>query len=128
MALSSNERAQLVSFLLQTDATEPEVADAATLQITSPSAGISVDAGETVQFAIDADLPQIVRVNYRVNKGIVASATAPPWTASWNVDETGDITIHADMLHDMGQFNPLSPPVSIHVQPEDHLFSNGFEP
>lgn len=125
-ALTTNERNQLVSFLLQIDAGEPAVAAAAQLEVAAPNAGSVFDEGASVSLSIATDLPQIVRVDYRIGATVIASATASPWQASWIAGGDGPMTIHADMLHDQGRYQTLSPPRAIRVL-GDHLFADGFE-
>lgn len=126
-ALNPLQREQLVAFLSQIDASEPGFGPAPILAVTTPAADVLIDAGETVQFAISSDLPQIVRVDYRIDRVIVATASAPPWSASWIATGHGPVTLHADVLHDNGSLQTLSParPFAIWGDP---LFANGFEP
>jgi large repetitive protein len=125
-ALDAGELAQLVAFLLQIDATEPGVAPAAQLDIVAPVAGQSVVDSDPVALAIDSDLPQIVRVDYRVDRVIVASALTPPWSAIWTASGPGARELHADVLHDDGRFQTLSAPRLLSIQ-SSTVFGNGFE-
>ena len=124
--LTPPERDQLVAFLLQIDASEPALASAAQLAITTPGAAIEVIAGQPVAFGIDSDLPQIVRVDYRVNRQIVATGSTKPWAATWIADGHGTVTLHADVLHDDGRFQTLSPPRAFQVWNEA-IHGDGFE-
>lgn len=119
-------RAQLVAFLLQIDASEPAVAEAPQLAVTAPPAGSPIDEGQTVAFSVSTDLPQVVRVDYRMGETVVASATQPPWQASWTASGDGPVDLYAEVLHDQGRFHTLSPPVRIHLR-GDLLFADGFE-
>lgn len=125
-ALDEEGLAQLVAFLLQIDASEPGVAEAAQLAITSPGPGTMLTEGASLTLAIASDLPQIVRVDYRVDGAIVASALAAPWEASWLADGAGRRELHADVLHDEGRFQTLSPPLAVTVLPL-RVFASGFE-
>lgn len=126
VALTASERAQLVAFLLQIDASEPAVAEAPQLAVTAPPAGSPIDEGQTVAFSVSTDLPQVVRVDYRMGETVVASATQPPWQASWTASGDGPVDLYAEVLHDQGRFHTLSPPVRIHLR-GDLLFADGFE-
>ncbi len=126
--LSQTLRQQLIAFLLQIDGSEPAVAAAATLVVGAPAAGSSVDAGQPVALAIATDLPQLVRVDYRVDGAIVATALAPPWTATWTAAGNGPVQVQADVRHDLGQFQTLSAPVPLTVVAADRVFADGFEP
>ncbi len=125
-SLTATERDRLVSFLLQIDASEPALAEAPHLEIVTPAPDSVFNEGMPVGLAIATDLPQIVRVDYRIDRTIVATATAPPWQASWIASGDGGMTIHADVLHDQGRFQTLSRPRAIRVLGDD-LFSDGFE-
>ncbi|HRQ64782.1 MAG TPA: PKD domain-containing protein [Xanthomonadaceae bacterium] len=124
--LDAEELAELVSFLLQIDANEPGMGPAAQLDIVAPGAGQSVVVGDQVALAITSDLPQIVRVDYRVDLEIVASALAPPWSTAWTASDPGLRSVHADVLHDDGRFQTLSAPRSLQVMGLP-IFADGFE-
>lgn len=126
-ALSPQQREQLVAFLLQIDASEPGFGPPPALALSSPAVGAVIDAGSPVQLAISTDLPQVVRVDYRVDGVIVASATAAPWSASWIAAGSGPVRLHADVLHDGGQFQTLSPALRLHLRGQGPLFADGFE-
>ena len=125
-SLSESERGQLLAFLLQIDGNEPALADAPQLAIVAPLAGSVIDEGQVVTLAIDSELPQIVRVDYRLGKTIIATATNPPWQASWLASGDGAGHLHADVLHDQGRFQTLSAALPIRLR-GDALFGNGFE-
>jgi YVTN family beta-propeller protein len=127
-ALYEAQRQQLVDFLLQIDGSEPALAGTATLVVSAPATGSSVDAGQPVALAIATDLPQLVRVDYRIDGAIVATALAPPWTASWTAAGNGAVQVQADVRHDLGQFQSLSAPVALTVVAGDAVYANGFEP
>jgi len=57
-----------------------------------------------------------------------ASASAPPWTATWTASGQGLVDLHAEAWHDGGRFHSLSPPVALRVLGPDGLFADGFEP
>ncbi len=124
--LQASERSQLIAFLLQIDGNEPAVAAAPQLLLTSPASGSVIDEGQMVTFAISTDLPQIQRVDYRIDKALVASAIQPPWQATWTAAGHGDVTVYADVLHDGGRFQTLSAPVPLRLQ-ADALFASSFE-
>ncbi len=126
-ALSPQQREQLVAFLLQIDGSEAGFGPAPTLAVNTPTAGAVIDAGSPVALAISTDLPQVVRVDYRINGLIVASATAPPWSASWIAAGNGPVRLHADVLHDGGRLQTLSPALRISLRGEGPLFADGFE-
>lgn len=126
-ALDTQQREQLVAFLLQIDASEPGFGPPPQLALSTPAAGALIDAGSTVEFAISSDLPEIVRVDYRIDRNIVASATTAPWTATWLATGLGPVTLHAEVLHDGGRFHTLSPELRFTLAAEPPLFTDGFE-
>jgi len=126
--LDAGQVAQLVAFLQQIDASEPGLGDAQALAVTAPAAGSAVLTGEPVPLALATDLPGLVRIDWRVDDVVVASASAPPWTATWTATGQGRVDIHAEAWHDGGRFHSLSPPVALRVLGPDALFADGFEP
>ncbi|MCG6118652.1 MAG: PKD domain-containing protein [Aquimonas sp.] len=126
-ALSAQQREQLVAFLLQIDGSEPGFGPPPALAISAPAAGAAVDAGSSLPLAISTDLPEVVRVDYRVDGVIVASASAAPWTASWLAAGNGPARLHADVLHDGGRLQTLSPALRFSLRGAGPLFTDGFE-
>jgi large repetitive protein len=125
-ALDAAEMAQLVSFLLQIDGSEPGIAPAPQLEILAPTSGQSALIGDLVALGIVSDLPQIIRVDYRMDREIIASALAAPWSAAWTADGPGMRSLQADVLHDDGRFQTLSAPRALRVL-DLAVFADGFE-
>lgn len=127
-ALAAGQREQLISFLLQIDASEPGLALPAALALQSPPAAAQYRLQQTVPLSIQTNLPQITRVDYHFNGVVLASAQAPPWNAHWvvAVELQGAVDVHAHVFHDQGRFNTLSAPVRIEVL-GDVLLADGFE-
>jgi DNA-binding beta-propeller fold protein YncE len=125
-SLDATQRNQLLAFLQQIDGSEPGVAAAAELALTSPVAGAVFAPNQTMMLSIATDLPQIQRVDYLANGAVIASATSAPWSANWNASGSGVIAIHARATHDGGRFVTLSPPVSVTTLAAE-VFRDGFE-
>lgn len=98
------------------------------LALTSPMPDARFAAGQPVVLSIDCDFAAITRVDHRVDGVIVASATAAPWTATW--DASGllpESTVVAEVRHGT-QIRTLSPPVRIGaLDPDGRIFRHGFE-
>ncbi len=125
-ALSAGQRDQLIAFLLQIDANEAGLGTAAQLQITTPTAGTSILAGQNLTLAIVTNLPQIQRVDYLIDGQIVATAMTPPWNADWSTTGSGPRTLNVQVIHDAGAFHSLSADRVVTVL-GDELFGDGFE-
>jgi large repetitive protein len=125
-SLGIAQRDQLLAFLLQIDGSEPAIAPAADLALTSPTTGVSFGFLQPMSLAITTDLPQIQRVDYLANGTVVASATSAPWSATWNAIGDGATAIHARVTHDGGRFVTLSPPVNV-ATVAVQVFGDGFE-
>jgi DNA-binding beta-propeller fold protein YncE len=129
-SLAPMQFAQLMAFLRQIDGSEPGMPAAPQLALSAPLGGTLYGSGEPVTLAVTTDLPQITRVDYRVAGTVVASALAPPWSASWNAAGLAPGTpVQAEVHHDAGRFRTLSAAVTIGpLGPNGRLFRNGFEP
>jgi len=125
-ALDAGQRAQLVAFLRQIDASEPAVAQAAQLALTAPAQGSVFELDMPLALAMTSDLAQITAVDYLANGVVIASATSAPWSAQWNVTGSGVTTLHAFVSHELGRFRTLSPPVHVTIV-GDRLFRDGFD-
>lgn len=125
-ALDASERAQLVAYLRQIDASEPALGAAAQLAVTSPLAGAGFEQGDIVDFTIATDLGQITRVDYLLDGVAVASSTAAPWSAQWAAVGNGVVAVEALVAHAQGRYRTLSAPIRISVN-GDRVFSDGFE-
>lgn len=128
-SLTPTQFAQLIAFVRQIDGSEAAMPAPAQLALTSPAPNTLFDTGEAVALAIASDLAQIVRVDYRVDGVIVASATSAPWSAWWAAAGlTADSEVHAEVHHGGGRFRTLSDAVRIGaVGPGGRLFADGFE-
>jgi len=128
-SLAAPSFAQLMAFLRQIDGSEAGAPAAPQLALATPVPSSVWAAGEPIPLSIATDLPQIVRVDYRVAGVVVASALAPPWSATWPAAGlTPRTAVHAEVHHDGGRVRTLSAAVEIGpLGAGGVLFSNGFE-
>jgi large repetitive protein len=124
--LSAQDFSNLMAYLRQIDGSEAAMPNAPQLSLSSPSQGASFAPGALMTLSISSDLPQISRVDYRVNGSIVASALAAPWSANWTVGALGTgAEVLAEVQH--GPYRSLSAPVRVSQGVPGALFANGFE-
>ncbi|SUP35489.1 chitinase [Vibrio owensii] len=72
-----------------TDPVDPPVNEVPTVTLTSPSASVSITAGDVVNLAADAADTDgsISKVEFFVDGALVGTSTAAPFTASWTATE-----------------------------------------
>jgi hypothetical protein len=128
-SLTPTQFAQLIAFVRQIDGNEAAMPAAPLLALSAPNPGTFFDSGDAVPLAVATTLAQIVRVDYRVNGGVVASATAAPWSANWTAAGlTPGSEVRAEVHHNGGRFRSLSDAVRIEpLGPGGRLFQDGFE-
>jgi len=92
-----------------------------TVSVNEPSQGATYTSPASVTMSAstaDAD-GSIVRVEFLVDGGIVATDTAQPWSATWTTDVVGAHTLTARAYDNAGAVTTSSP-VVVTVQPPPH--------
>jgi hypothetical protein len=115
---------QGVSFAVTVDGNPPgggsSTGAAPTVDLVFPLAGTAFAAGSTINFRVNAagGESSLMRVDYLANDVAIASASVPPWNASWSGAPQGTYTMIAKALTYQNS-SAISRPVNISVMPPE---------
>ncbi|HEV8502190.1 MAG TPA: Ig-like domain-containing protein [Casimicrobiaceae bacterium] len=113
---------QPVSFTVTVDGNPPGGGSSAgvapTIELVSPLAGASFVTGSTINLRVNAagGDGSLMRVDYLANDIAIASASGPPWNATWFGAPQGTYTLVAKALTDRSS-SAISRPINISVMP-----------
>ncbi|WP_162555741.1 PKD domain-containing protein [Reichenbachiella versicolor] len=112
-SLTQSQLNDLVAYLSQLDGDDQSVSNDFTLEMSSPVDGTKLTKSAPVELAVNTSITGVTKIEYFIDNELVSSATAAPFTSTWEPVIWKQYGLSAKVYYNNGKTASVTPEINV---------------